>query len=104
MISETNPAQKASVLHVGVTGKILQRTAIHDCSIFTFFLRIASLATARGTGLDGPVVAFMFFSQQRHGKAFTLTVYFWALKIHLAYTQIIFFLSREECSPTIDIY
>lgn len=86
MISETNPAQKASVLHVGVAGKTLQRTAIHDRSVFTFFLRIASLATARGTGLDEPVVALMFFSQQRHGKAFTLTVYFQALKIHLEYT------------------
>lgn len=62
MISETNPVQKASVLHVGVTGKTLQRTAIHDCSVFTFFIRIASLATARGTGLDEPVVALMFCS------------------------------------------
>lgn len=65
MILETNPAQKASGLHVGVTGKTLQRMAIHDCSVFTFFLRIAPPAIARDTGLDGTVIALTFFSQQK---------------------------------------
>lgn len=86
MILESNPTQKASGLHGGVTGKTLPRTAFHGCSVFTFFLRIAPLATSRDTGLGRPVIALCSFLNERHAKACMLTVYFWALKTHLKYT------------------
>lgn len=63
---EISPTQEASGLCV-VTWKTLQRTVIHDPSNFTYFLRIihVPLATARDTGLHGPEIAVVSFSQKQ---------------------------------------
>lgn len=62
---EVDSAQEASGLCVKVTGKTLQRIVIHDPSNFTYFLRIIPLATDRDTGLHGPEIAAVSFSQQQ---------------------------------------
>lgn len=99
-----NPTQEVSGLCVKVTWKTLQRTVIHDPSNFTYFLRIIPLATARDTGLHGPEIAPVSFSQkQQHVNVCQLTVihiYFQAavkihLNIHIKYKSISF-LSIEE--------